>query len=340
MRKNDARKLDHKTLEAIRIRAVQQVKNGESPESVISALGMDRTCIYKWLALYHEGGLEALKAKPLSGRPTLLAPNQIRWIYQTIVTKNPLQMKFEFALWTRQMVLVLIRERFGIELSLVSVGRLLAKLGLTPQRPLFRAYQQEGPLVSKWLETDFPRLQLRAKREGAEIYFADEAGIRSDHHNGTTWAPKGETPVVKVTGQRFSLNMLSAISARGEMRFMVVKGKVNGGVFIAFLKRLIQNSKRKIYLVVDGHPTHRAKQTREFVDSVSDRLELVFLPAYSPELNPDELVWNDVKGKIGRSRIAGRWDLHRTVVRHLRKIQKNPAHVRSYFREKHVQYAM
>jgi transposase len=340
MRKNDARKLDHKTLEAIRIRAVEQVENGESPEAVIKALGMDRTCIYKWLAQYHEGGKEALKAKPLSGRPTLLAPEQVRWVYRTIVNKNPLQLKFEFALWTRQMVLVLIRERFGIELSLVSVGRLLARLGLTPQRPLFRAYQQEGPLVSQWLEKDFPRLRAKAKREGANIYFADEAGIRSDHHSGTTWAPKGETPVVKVTGQRFGLNMISAISPRGEMRFMVPKGKVNGDVFITFLKRLIHNAKRKIYLVVDGHPTHRAKKTRAFVDSVSDRLELVFLPAYSPELNPDELVWNDVKGKVGRSLVVGRWDLHRTVVRHLRAIQRNPRHVRSYFREKHVQYAM
>jgi len=187
MPKNDARKLDHKTLEAIRIRAVEQVQAGESPEVVIKSLGFSRSCIYTWLARYRSGGWHALRAIPLNGRPPRITGPQMKWIYNTVTRKNPLQLKFEFALWTRGMIRILIKERFHIDLSLTSVGRLLAQLGLTCQKPLMRAFQQNPSLVEKWLKEEFPAIRTQAKKRGAEIFFADEAGVRSDFHSGKTW---------------------------------------------------------------------------------------------------------------------------------------------------------
>jgi transposase len=210
MVKNDARKLDHKTLEAIRMRAVEQVQAGQSPETVIRALGFSRCCIYDWLARYRSGGWHALRAKPLEGRPRRITGPQMKWIYNTVTLKNPLQLKFEFALWTRGMIRTLINQKYGIHLSLTSVRRLLAQLGLTCQKPLMRAFQQNPSLVEKWLQEEYPGIRGQAKRIGADIFFADEAGVRSDFHSGRTWAPKGKTPIVRVTGARFGFNLISA----------------------------------------------------------------------------------------------------------------------------------
>jgi hypothetical protein len=173
----------------------------------------------------------------------------------------------------------------------VSVGRLLRTMGLSPQRPLHRAYQQNPEAVQRWKDEEFPAIRATAKAEGATIYFADEAGIRSDYHSGTTWAPVGKTPVVRNTGARYSVNMISAISVQGALRFTVREGTVNAGVFIDFCKRLLHDSDGPVYVVVDGHPSHRAKITTKFVASTDGRLKLFFLPGYSPELNPDEWVW-------------------------------------------------
>lgn len=341
MGKRDGRALDHKTLEAIRIRAVQQVEAGESPEDVIRALGFGRTVIYDWLAKYREGGLEALRAKPIAGRPPKLNGAQLRWIYRTVTEKNPLQLRFEFALWTRGMVRQLIRERFGVRLSEVSVGRLLRKLGLSPQKPLRRAYEQDPKLVDAWRKREFPKIRALAKREGATLFFSDEAGVRSDFHAGTTWAAKGQTPIVPATGQRFGLNLISAISPRGDFRFMTVEGRMNADKFIVFLERLLHNAKRPIFLIVDRHPSHRARKVLEFVQSTRGRLRLFFLPPYSPELNPDELVWNNLKNHgIGKRVIRSRDHLKQAVLSHLRALQRMPALIRSLFREPNVRYVV
>ena len=219
MKTTDGRKLSPKTMEEIRIRAVQRVQDGESPEKVIKALGFSRACIYNWLARYRSGGWHALKTGQRSGRPRKLDGSQIAWIYNTVVEKDPLQLKFSFALWTRAMIGVVIKRQFGIKLSDASVGRLLRQLGLSCQKPLFRAYQKNPDLVEQWKQTVFPQIKKRAKKVGAAIYFEDESGIRSDFHSGTTWAPRGQTPVVEVTGARFSLNMIGAIDMRGQLRF-------------------------------------------------------------------------------------------------------------------------
>ena len=339
MKTLDGRKLNHEELEAIRIRAVLQVERGESPETVIKSLGMDRSCIYKWIAKYREGGLDALKAKKLLGRPLTLKGPQLRWIYKTITNKNPVQLQFPYALWTREMVRELIENKYGITISAVSVGRLLKKLGLSCQKPLMRAFQQDPVVTQEWVDKVYPKIKKEAKKEKAEIFFGDEAGVRSDYHGGTTWGVKGQTPIIRTTGARFSLNMLSAVSAQGGMRFMTHKGKVNSAVFCDFLNRLMHNAKNKIFLILDGHPVHKSLKVKRFIESTGGRLRIYYLPSYSPELNPDEQVWNNVKGKIGRSTIKGPDDLNKKVRGHLISLQRNPEKIRMFFQEPNVKYA-
>lgn len=339
MRETDGRKLKHDVLEALRIRAVRRIEQGESPEMVIKVLGMNRRTIYKWIAKYREGGIEALKATPLSGRPLKLSGAKLQWIFRTVVTKNPLQLRFPFALWTREMVKELIERKYGIKLSAVSVGRLFKKLGLSCQKPLMRAFQQDPVIVKQWIEEEYPKIKQLARQQKADIYFEDEAGIRSDHHVGTTWGMKGTTPVVKTTGARFSVNMISAITSKGKMRFMTFAGKMKASVFCQFLKRLIHNASTKIFLILDGHPVHRSSQVRKFVQATKGKLRLFYLPPYSPELNPDELVWNNVKGKIGRSSIKGPDEFHGKVRYYLKSLQRTPEKICGFFREPNLRYA-
>ncbi|HXK37253.1 MAG TPA: IS630 family transposase, partial [Candidatus Paceibacterota bacterium] len=280
------------------------------------------------------------KARKIPGRPPRLSGVQIRWIYETVTMKNPQQLKFPFALWTRGMVGVLIRRQFGVRLASNSVGRLLAKLGLSCQRPLYRAYQQNPALVESWLKNEFPAIRKLAKECNAEVFFGDEAGIRSDYHSGTTWARKGQTPVVTSTGARFGLNMMSAVSSRGLMRFMIIEGRINGSRVCEFLRRLIDGAHRPIFVILDGHPAHRAKMVRDYVDLQKGRLRLFFLPPYAPEVNPDEFVWRHVKGHgVGRETLTGPDDLRAKVLRHLRSLQKRPGIVRSFFQTKTTKYA-
>lgn len=289
---------------------------------MIRGLGFNRPVIYDWLAKYREGGLDALRAKAISERPPRLDGKQLHWLYKAITTKSPVQHKFEFALWTRAMVRELIRERFGVRLSDVSVGRLLKKMGLTPQKPLRRAYEQNPELVQTWLEEDLPKILALARKKGATLYFADEAGVRSDFHSGTTWAPKGEIPIVAATGHRFGMNIISAISPRGEMRFMTVEGRMNAGKFIDFLKRLLHNAERPGFLVVDGHRSHRARKVFDFVRKTEGRLRLFFPPPHSPEFNPDELVWNHPNNHgVGKRIVKSHEELKCVVIGHLRFLQ-------------------
>src|SRR6202043_3648869 len=221
MRKDDARRLDHATLEAMRERAVRGVQNGESPEVVARVIGVNRSAIYGWLAQYRRGGWGALKAKPLFGRPPKLHARALQWVYKTVTEKNPLQLKFAFALWTRDRVAKLIKDKFGVVLSANSVGRLLAQLGITCQKPLYRAQERDEALVEQWLKKKYPRIKALAQQEKAEIFFGDAAHMRSDHHAGRSWGQKGETPVVEATGARHGMSLISAITSRGQMRFMI-----------------------------------------------------------------------------------------------------------------------
>ena len=322
MRKDDARKLDHATLEEMRMRAVRSVQAGESPEVVARSMRINRRTIYGWLAQYRRGGWGELKAKPLLGRPPKLDARALQWIYNTITQKNPLQLKFAFALWTRVMVAKLIKDKFGVVVSANSVGRLLAQLGITCQKPLHRAQERDEAVVEQWLRKDYPKIKALAQREKAEIFFGDAAHMRSDHHAGRTWGKRGATPIVETTGARHRMSLISAITARGHMRFMIKeKGGVNAAVFIEFLKRLMAGAKRAIFLIVDRGPAHIAKKTRAFVDSQHGRLRLFFLPPYSPDRNPDELVWKHLKADtVGRMTITDKADFEANAYRRRRCI--------------------
>lgn len=340
MKMTDARKLTHDQLTDLRQRGVAAVQDGESPEQVARILGVHRSSVYGWLANYRAGGWHMLDAKRRGGRRPKLDAKAMAWIYKTITQGNPMQFKFRFALWTSQMVGEVIWKRFGIRLSRASVCRLLNQLGLSAQRPLWRACQQDPEAVERWLEQDFPKIRAMAKRQKASIWFGDEAGVRSDAHAGTTWAERGKTPVVSTTGARFSLNLISAVSRRGDFRFMTVGGGVTADVFIGFLKRLVQGMDSPVFLIVDGHPTHKAVKVRKFVESLKGRLKLFFLPPYSPELNPDEHVWNDLKNNgIGRKVITGPDQMRSEVISHLRFLQKSPDLVRSFFHAPSTAYA-
>jgi transposase len=339
MRETDGRKLDHKTLEQLRIRAVRQIEQGAHPDQVAAGLGMTRAAVYAWLAKYREGGLEALRAKPVPGRPPKLQGQQLARLYGLVVGNDPRQLRFAFALWTRAMVRELIGREFGVALSEVSVGRLLRKLGLSPQRPLYRAWQQNPQAVARWKAETYPQIRAQAAQVGATISFADEAGVRSDYHAGTTWAPVGRTPVVATTGDRFGVNLISAVTAKGALRFAAYEGSLNGPVFIDFCRRLLHDAPGPVLLVLDGHPVHRSKAVKAFAASTNGRLRLCFLPGYAPELNPDEWVWKHVKhDRIGRAGVSGVKDLKAKALAALHRLQKLPHLVRSFFRDPSLRY--
>lgn len=303
MPERDGRALSHESLAEIRARAVERViMGGESPAVVSQALGFHRSVIYKWLGSFRKGGMAALAARPVPGRPSKLGPVQLSMLSSIIVGKSPTELHFKYALWTRAMIRELIWREFRVSLSESAVGRLLLRLGFTPQRPLFRAYHQDPEAAQRCLATEYPALAHRASRENAVVYFQDESAIRSDYQSGATWEQRGKTPVVKNTGvPRCSLNMLSAVSAQGRLRFMLIEGRVNCTVFLEFLQRMMYNQERPVFLITDNYPAHRAQVVARYVAETKGRLQLFFL-LHSSELNPDELVWRHVK----HHRVGGR----------------------------------
>jgi len=338
-RKTDLRRLSHAELTQFRRQAVALVQSGVSIQEVCKGLGVSRSALFGWLALYRSGGWDALRAGKRGGRKPKLDAAAIRWVYETVWDGDPRQLKFPFALWTCSLVAEAIRKRFGIRLSRWSVMRLLRQLGLSPQRPLRRAYQQKPDLVAVWKQETYPRIR-RARKAGARIYFVDESSVRSDYHSGTTWAPRGKTPVVKSTGARFSINVIGAAAARGELRFKTFKGTMTAAVFIDFLSRLLRDASGPVFVIADGHPVHRSAAVRRFVESTQGRLRLYFLPGYSPELNPVEQVWNHAKRHdVGTRIVTGPDQLRKMVISALCRLQKLPKLVMGFFKHPDCAYA-
>lgn len=261
-------------------------------------------------------------------------------VRQLVKDKLPEQLKLSFGLWTREAVQQLILEKYGIELSRWQVGRYLKSWGYTPQKPITKAFEQNPERVKVWLEKEYPAIKKRAAKENATIYFEDEVGMRSDHQAGKSYAPKGETPVIKKTGQRFSLNMVSAISNKGHVEFMILDGTFNGGVFLEFLAQLIKYKQQKIFLVVDGHSAHKTKAINAWLAENKSRIEIFFLPPYSPELNAQEYVNQDLKTNvIGKKRPINKEQMRNNVEEFMNKRKNDRKQVQKYFHVSHVQYA-
>lgn len=340
--KTDARKLDAATQAHLRRSVVQAVRGGMNQTQAAQVFGVSLRAAQKWVALDKRGGLRALKLKR-RGRRTgegRLNPTQAKRIRQLIIDALPDQLKLPFYLWTRAAVVSLIEREYGIAVSLTSVGRYLKAWGMSPQKPVRRAYERNDAAIARWLRQEYPAIARQAKQEKAVIYWGDEMGLRSDHVAGTSYALLGQTPLVRATGQRFGCNMISAITNRGQLAFMVFHGKFDGRLFVEFMRRLLKQASGKIYLIVDGHPVHRSTVAKRFVDTHAERLRLIRLPGYCPELNPDELLNQDVKtNALGKSRPRNRTEMMAGVRSHLHRRQRQPQIIRNLFQEKHVRYA-
>ena len=328
--------------EDLRRRVVHAVvKQGMRQVDAVRTFGVSRTSIHNWVNAHVEGGAAALRSKP-RGRPrrSRLAGHQAATTVRIITDRCPDQKKLPFALWTREAVQYLLADRFDLQVSVWTVGRYLAKWGLTPQKPLRRAYEQNPVAVKRWLNETYPAIVKQAKREKAEIHWGDEMGLRSDHQAGRSYGRRGKTPVIPGTGQRFRCNMISTITNRGRLSFMVFKKRFTSVVMIDFLRRLVRHSDRKVLLIVDGHPVHRSAKVRQWIDRHHRRIQLFLLPSYSPQLNPDEYLNQDVKtNALGRERPKDRAEMVGNIRSYLRSTQRQPAVVKRFFEAEEVAYA-
>lgn len=338
--KFDARKLSTKEQHLLRRLAVQRVLDGEVAAEVGRSYGLGDRTIYRWLRVAKEQGIDALAPKPRPGRGRALTDFEANEVKRWILSGDPRQYGFDFGLWTRQIVSDLVKDRFNVELGLTAIGDLLHRVGLTPQKPIRQAYERDDAEIEKWKDQTYPEIKKSATKQGAEIFWLDEASIRSDDPLLRTWGLKGHTPTVKTSGQRQGINAISAISNKGGFWYQVYTERFNAGVFIECLKDLMKNRKKPVFVIMDGHPVHKSKKVREFIQAQKGRISIFLLPPYAPDLNPDELVWNYIR-QTGTARTPLKqgeslWD--RTMV-DLELIAQDKSLVKSFFRNPAVSFA-
>lgn len=339
--KRDGRTVSRLAQQEMRLIAFERMNEGESPAAVAASLGLHRGWAYKVLAKASGRGCgkRALLSRKGTGRPRTLTAAQEQQVFTWINGKNPRQYGFDFGLWTRQVVRELVEQKFAARLSLASIGALLARLGLSAQKPLQQAYQRDQVAVARWRQESYPAIARQAKREKAEIYFWDESGFRANAVHGKTWGVKGQTPVVQVPGQRQSVSAASAVNSKGGFWFAVYGGALNGELFVQLLRQMMKGRRRPLHLVLDGLPAHKTKAVREYVDRLKGKLTLHFLPGYAPDLNPDELVWSHAKRTgVARSPLRAGEKLAERVHEQLRDIAARPDLVRSFFGHPSVAY--
>lgn len=298
MEKEDARSLSAAAKEEKRKQAVRLRQRGQTYADIAEVVGVHERTVIRWIRTYEHAGAKGLKAKAL-GRPLgtgrSLSAQQEQQVQKLIADKTPDQLKMPYALWTREAVRQLIEQTFAIKLAIRTVGKYLALWGFTPQKPLKKAYEQNPKRVDHWLKESYPEIKARAKAEGAEIYWGDEAGMRNDSQHERGYAPKGKTPVIQLNAKRVSMNMVSAITNQGRVRFKLFVGSMNADILIDFMKRLIKDAKRKVYLILDNLRVHHAKVVQAWLAEHMTEIKVFYLPAYSPELNPDEYLNCDLK---------------------------------------------
>ena len=339
--KRDGRTLDHQTLETIRLMAIERVREGEAPSAVIASYGFSRTTIYKWIDAAAKPGLgvKALRSRKASGRPPRLTRRQEQQVFRWVNGHDPREYGLETGLCTRGVVASLIACKFGIQLGRTAVGDLLAKLGLTPQKPLQRAYQRDPVAIEHWQCDTFPAIARQAKASGGEVYFWDEAGFRADAVHGRTWGVKGQTPVIERPGQRQSISAASAVTAKGGFWYCTYEGGLSAELFVTLLRRMMRNRVKPVHLVVDGLPAHKTALVKAYVASTDGRLTLHVLPGYAPDLNPDELVWSHMK-RTGPARTPLRRGdkLRDKIQAQLAQIKRMSHLIRSFFQAPSVAY--
>lgn len=340
----DLRKLSADARKELRHVAVRMFKKGSLKSEISDILGLRRTTVGEWINAYEKEGCAAFnesdRGRAVGDGRTLTLEQEAR-IQKDIVDKTPDQIKMNFALWNAQAVRALILRHFGVDMPARTVRSYLARWGFTPQRPLKRAYEQNPELVKKWMDHDYPAIAARAKSEGAEIHWGDETGVSSVEHYPRGYAPKGKTPVLVLSqAKRERVNLISSVSNQGKLRFMLYQETFTAKVMIRFLERLVRDSKKKVFLVLDNLRVHHSRKVKEWLTGKEDQIELLFLPSYSPELNPDEYLNCDLKSTISRGKpVREKGQMKTKVLSILRSLQKQPERLRSYFQAEKIQYA-
>jgi len=337
----DARKIPDEVMSYLRKIAVRAiVQEGYSPELVSAIFGISRTAIYDWLRRFRKDGYDGLETKQSPGAPPVITAQMQAWLKQTVLEHIPQDFGYDTVLWTREILAELLNERFGTHVGSSTVGAHLKRLGLSYQKPWFRANEQDEEKVERFLTDTFPRIQRLAARIGADIAFEDEAGIGLRTHAGKTWGEIGATPEVPVSGKRGGYNMLSIVTASGKLLFSIEENKINSERYIVFLKQILKGRTKPLILIADRASFHRSKKVREFVRSHRTQIRIFFLPSYSPELNPDEQVWNMVKAKeVGKKAPQGKSELRKKVESALRSLQNKTETVKSFFQLPYTKYA-
>lgn len=341
--KIDARKLSPEVQEEKRRQAIRLHKTGKAYKEIADLVEVHFETIGKWVRAYRNAGAKAIQSQPRGkkiGSSRNLTPEQEMLIQKLIIDKTPDQLKMHYALWTRKAVMELIKDKTGVKLAVRTVGNYLARWGFTPQKPLKNAYEQSPAKVQKWLDEDYPVIKAKAQQEDAEIYWGDETGMRNDCQHGRGYAPKGKTPVIRLSAKRASTNMISAITNQGKVRFQIYDGRMNADQLIIFLKRLIKDANRKVFLILDNLRVHHAKLVKAWLTEHTKEIEVFYLPAYSPELNPDEYLNCDLKAGVhSKSPARNQKQLKAKVLSHMRMLQKQPARVMKYFHHPKIAYA-
>ncbi|MDP9842136.1 transposase [Streptosporangium lutulentum] len=319
--------------------ALRLLGGSMSPDRVAEALGVGRESVFRWKRQARAGGIEALRIKKAPGRPRRLTPGQEQTIKAVVRDVTPRQvLGTAVVLWTRALVAMVIAAWFGIDLSVTATGRLLRGLGLSPQRPAYAALRRDPAAITGWTTVAFPAICRRARRRGTVVLFADEMSMRVDHRCGTTWALVGQTPVVSAGAGRRSVKMFSAVGADGTLRYRLGHGAMDRWAFLGFCAQLLRTITGPIVLIVDGSSIHTARAVGDFVARTGGRLRLFFLPAYAPEVNPDEWVNQNVKARVARQAVADEHELAAAMHRSMRRLQKRPDIVRAFFADPHLAY--
>jgi transposase len=319
--------------------AVEALRKGEPASVVARVMNVPLRTLFSWIARYRNGGDHALQDGQKSGRPRKVDAEVMEWLYQAITLGDPRQYQLPFCLWTLALVRQLLKKKFGIEVSKSGVSRLLGHLGLSPQRPLYRSYKRDPEALRVFLEEKYPGLLAEARRKRAIIYFVDEAAVRSDAHRGTTWGKIGQTPEVADSGARFSLKLISAVSPRGDMRFSCFEGRMNGERFVAFVKKLRSDAGRPIIVITDNAGYHTSGAVKGYTEETKGDVTAATLPPYSPEINPDEQVWNHAKGRLAKQFVATKDEFKAAIISILFSIQRSRSLIRSFFQLPDTRYA-